>query len=114
MRTGLVLAPLLTNEPLFNTHHRIVNYRIADTRPNYEELYDAERERILQLPGYYEFLSASFLRRDLHRATVLRHRRSTFSGTWKTLEPFIGERRKMLKNNKVYCDFEEFVRDYCS
>jgi hypothetical protein len=109
-----VLSPLLTIDSLFGAHHTVVNYRIADRQPSYEEMDEAERESILRLLGYYEFLSASFLRRDLDRGTVLRHRRSTFGGTWTTLKPFILTRRELLKNDKVYRDFELFVRDYCS
>lgn len=109
-----VLAPLLTNDRFFRTHHTIINHRINDTRPDYNALSDAEREDILQLLGYYEFLAASYLRRDLHRGTVLRQRRSTFRGAWDTLTPFIGVRRKLLNNNKVYCDFETFVTRHCS
>lgn len=108
-----VLVPLLANDRLFKTHDTLVNYRIKDLRPDYAKVHDHEREDILQLLGYYEFLSAAFMRGDLDRRTVLSQRKSTFRNAFETLKPFIDARRALLANNRVYCDFEQFVTRYC-
>lgn len=108
-----VLAPLLANDRLFKTHDAVVNYRIKNLQPDYATVQTNEREDILQLLGYYEFLSAAFMRGDLDRQTVLSQRKSTFRYAFETLKPFIDARRTLLSNNRVYCDFEEFVTRYC-
>lgn len=81
-----VLAPLLANDRLFKTHDTVVNYRIKNLQPDYATVQANEREDILQLLGYYEFLSAAFMRGDLDRRTVLSQRKSTFRNAFETPE----------------------------
>jgi hypothetical protein len=108
-----VLAPLLTDERLFSAHNIIIDHVISNTQIDYDGMSKHERELVLQILGYYEFLAAAFLRGDLDRATVLKQRRSSFKGAYTVSQSFIERRRQLLGRKTVYDQLERFVRRHC-
>jgi hypothetical protein len=108
-----VLSPLLTDERLFAAHNIIIDHVINDTQIDYDGMSKHERELVLQILGYYEFLAAAFLRGDLDRATVLKQRRSSFKGAYTVSQSFIERRRQLLRRKTVYDQLERFVRRHC-
>jgi hypothetical protein len=108
-----VLSPLLTNDRLFAAHTIITDHIIDGRQLDYSKLSKEERDLVLQILGYYEFLSAAFLRGDLDDATVLRQRRASFKGAYDAAQSFIDERRKLLRRPSVYSELKTFVETHC-
>jgi hypothetical protein len=108
-----VLSPLLTDERLFAAHNIIIDHVINKTQIDYDSMSKGDRELVLQLLGYYEFLAAAFLRGDLDKATVLKQRRSSFKGAYTASQDFIERRRQLLGRKTVYDQLERFVRRHC-
>jgi hypothetical protein len=108
-----VLSPLLTNERLFGAHSIVTEHVIQQKQLDYNALSKQERELILQLLGYYEFVSAAFLRNDIDRKTVLRQRRASFKSAYGISQDFIQKRRALLRRPSVYNELQNFVERHC-
>ena len=108
-----VLAPLLTNERLFAAHSIVMDHVISKQQLDYAAMSGKDRELVLQLLAYYEFLAAAFLRGDFDRRTVLRQRRSSIKGAWEIAQDFIDTRRRLL-GRRVYNEIEDLVTNHCA
>ena len=109
-----VLSPLLTNDRLFKAHNIIVDHHINKKRIDYNNISEDDRVLILQLLGYYEFLAASFLRKDLDRETVLCQSRSTIRDTFAASKTFIEARRVLLGRPSAYMELEILATQHCN
>ncbi|MEJ2118761.1 MAG: hypothetical protein P8Y67_07915 [Alphaproteobacteria bacterium] len=109
-----VISPLLTDNRLFEAHNIIIDYHVNKRRIDYNNITDENKVLILQLLGYYEFLAASFLRKDLDRETVLCQSKSSIRNTYDVVKAFIESRRVMLSRPNVYAEFELLATQYCN
>ena len=108
-----VLSPLLINDNLFSAHIIITDHFIKNKKIIYDEISKQDRDLVLQLLGYYEFLSAAFLRDNIDRTTLLRQRKSSFKNAYEICKLFIDRRRQLLNRPTVYSELEQFVKGYC-
>ncbi|WP_143218046.1 DUF4760 domain-containing protein [Acinetobacter indicus] len=73
----------------------------------------SEQNRIIfAYLDHYEFLATGISEGALDGEIYKKMRRSSVIKDWDAVQPYVYELRKQRNNNKIYCEFEDLVKDW--